>query len=73
MLTVRVRSDAPRFLTQWLAYLVYTEAVGGSSPSESTNGDIAQLVVQLLHTESVEGSSPSIATIKDAASNVHKF
>ena len=25
-----------RFLAQWLAHLVYTEVVGGSSPSEST-------------------------------------
>ena len=36
---VRVlKLPAPRSLTQWLAYLVYTEKVVGSSPTGSTNG-----------------------------------
>ncbi len=66
-------------LAQLVEHLLYTEGVGGSSPSSPTisqqasyetvfrSGRLAQLVEHLLYTEGVGGSSPSSPTTSETA------
>ena len=58
MLQVRFLSPRPASLTQRLAYLFYTQAVGGSSPSRSTSKSSSEKEYRVLHPE-VAGLSPA--------------